>query len=43
MSLRKVPCFLLRALNQVDATQHRASAATTHGHGAAEAELPILP
>jgi len=28
---------LLRALNQADAAQHRASAATTHGHGAAEA------
>jgi len=34
LNLRNVPYFLLRALNQVDAAQHRASAATTHGQWA---------
>ena len=37
LNLRNVPYYLLRALNQVDVAQHRASAATTHGHGAAKA------
>ena len=37
LNLRNVPYYLLRTLNQVDVAQHRASAATTHGHGAAEA------
>ena len=40
LNLRNVPYFLLRALNQVDAAQHRASAATTHGQWATAESAP---
>ena len=41
LNLRNVPYFLLRAQNQVDAAQNRASAGTTHGQWATAESAPI--
>ena len=40
LNLRNVPYFLLRALNLVDAAQHRASVATTHGQWSTAKSVP---
>jgi len=40
LNLCNVPYFLLRALNQVDAAQHRTSAGTTHGQWATVESVP---